>query len=207
MNIHKTEPHPLLLGRMLGPQVHKDFVNDGCSSVPDLYLKWPCLIHDWQYWQLRRAWEVIEWIQEALAVDNKPSMWGQFEASELGTKQQSKLESIGVQIEYPGWDIDMDSPDFVTPKLIPKQMIIAHEEYRQLADKYLRANIKTLTRLKVKDGQIKRRSIFSRRLWGRGLNWAFYLGVRIGAGGASKKVSKMDEANRGLEEVIYGNKS
>jgi hypothetical protein len=184
MNITKTEPHPLLLGRMLGPKVHKDFVNDGCSSVPDLYLKWPCLIHDWQYWQLRRAWEVIETLLKGTDGD----IWTRINIGNLEKDIRLKLKGIGV----------------TGKSMTGKELIMAHHEYRQLADKYLRANIKTLTRLKVKNGQVKRRSIFSRRLWGRGLNWAFYIGVRIGAGGASKKVSKMDEANRELEELIYG---
>jgi hypothetical protein len=192
-NIIKTEPHPLLLGRMLGPKVHKDFVNDGCSSVPDLYLKWPCLIHDWQYWQLRRAWEVIM----KLRTKHGASIWTSINMFDMEDKDFAILLSIGVTEEEPG-------PDNLTWTITIKELIMFHHSYRELADKFLRANIKTLTRLKVKNGQVKRRSIFSRRLWGRGLNWAFYIGVRIGAGGASKKVSKMDEANRELEELIYG---
>lgn len=188
MNITKQEPHPLLLGRMLGPQVHKDFVNDGCSRVPDLYLKWPCLIHDFQYWQLRRAWKAIM----RLRTNYSESIWAKVNFQDISEKDQNILKAIGVatdQVHHFAWSI--------------KALIMAHHDYRQLADKYLRANIKTLTRLKVVDGQVKKRPLLSRRLWGRGLNWAFYIGVRACAGGASKQVTKMDEANRGLEELIY----
>jgi len=179
MRIFKAEPHPLLLGRMLGPQVPKDFKNDGCSRVPDLYLKWPCLIHDYQYWQLRRAWRVIEVLSERPGY----GMWTQFTLKGTHPDSVTSLKAIGLIVG-------------VQHRLIRvKELIMLHHEYRQLADKYLRANIKTLTRLKVVDGQVRKRPLWSRRLWGRGLNWAFYIGVRIGAGGAAKQAEKADAAN------------
>ncbi len=177
MNIWKKEPHPLLLGRMLGPQVPKDFKDNGCSRVPDLYLKWPCRIHDYQYWQLRRAWAVIETYLKHADGD----IWTKPVVEVLG--EVETLRAIGIspyRSDIKNWPL--------------KQMIMAHHDYRQLADKYLRANIKTLTRLRVVDGQIKKRRLWSRRLWGRGLNWAFYIAVRIGAGRAAKKGDKADAA-------------
>jgi len=181
MKIWKKEPHPLLLGRMLGPQVPSTFVDNGCSNVPDLYLKWPCRIHDYQYWQLRRAWKIIERLLE----EHKGDIWKEVYASDLPEEEKMILLRMG--------DHNYSSNSMSICWLI-KDLIMLHHSYRQLADKHLRANIKTLTRLRVVDGQIKRRSLFSRRLWGRGLNWAFYIGVRIGAGFASKKADKADAA-------------
>ena len=186
MNLFKKEPHPLLLGRMLGPQVPSTFIDNGCSGVPDLYLKWPCRIHDYQYWQLRRAWGVIESIEASLKdpdVFGQTGIWKAVDWEDLVYESVETLRNIGVyQGESDDWNI--------------KELIMAHHEYRELADKYFRANIKTLTRLKVVDGQIKKRSLWSRRLWGRGLNWMYYLGVRIGAARPAKHAEDADDANQ-----------
>lgn len=193
----RKQPHPYLLEQLVGLDVPEDFLDNGCSNIPDLWMKWACRIHDYEYYWLRRLNDLIEDLRKNFSAK---------ECIGKDTISRDKLESVWKVVYM--FETEMifkavlDRPTLDEyrghPYVRIKELSLLHKLGRKLSDKHLRKNTRLLTLFDVKEVDGMPKFVFRplRGTYARFLNWAMYAGVRLFGSRSAKSAPKQERRNK-----------